>query len=93
MEVINDYNDQLFLILERQLMKKIFTNKLKLNPSKDPPPKSFMDILNRWKFIRNLKGVMVDALILEKSYMCQEIIDMSTLKDIFDFEKNVDFLQ
>jgi hypothetical protein len=92
-EVVNDYNDQLFPILERQLMKKFFTDKLKLNLSKDPPPKSLMDILNRWKFIRNPKGVMADAFILENSYMCQEITNMSTLKEVFDFERYVYFLQ
>jgi hypothetical protein len=92
-EVANDYNDQLFLVLERQLMKKIFMDKLKLNPSKDPQPKSFMDILNRWKFIRIPKGIMVDAFILENSYKCKKITNMFTLKEVFDFERNVEFFQ
>jgi hypothetical protein len=46
-------------------MKKKFTDKLKLNLSKNSSPKSFMNILYMWKFIRNPKGVMVDAFILE----------------------------
>lgn len=39
------------------------------------------------------KGVLVDALFFENSYRCQEIMDMSTLKQILDFENNVDFFQ
>lgn len=91
MEVTNDYNNQLFPILGRQLMKKKFTDKLKLNLSKNSSPKSFMNILYMWKFIRNPKGVMADAFILENLQRCQEIIDMFTLKEVFDFERYIDF--
>jgi hypothetical protein len=69
----NDYSDQLFTIFERQLSKKFFMDKLKLNPSKDPPPKSFMDMLKRWNSNKNPQGVMVDALVLDNSYKCQEV--------------------
>lgn len=92
-EVANDYNDKLFMILEQQLIKKFFTNKLKLNPSKDSPPLSFVDTLRRWKSSKNPKGVLVDALVFENSYKCQEITNISTLKEILDFERTVDFLQ
>jgi hypothetical protein len=36
-EATKEYKDQLFMILEQQLTKTNFSNKLKLNPSKDPP--------------------------------------------------------
>jgi hypothetical protein len=64
---------------------------LKLNPSKDPPPLSFVNTLRRWKSSKNLEGVLVDALVFDNSYKCQEIMDMSTLKEILDFEKTIDF--
>jgi hypothetical protein len=64
---------------------------LKLNPSKDPPPPSFVNTLRRWKSSKNPEGVLVDALVFDNSYKCQEITDMSTLKEILDFEKTIDF--
>jgi hypothetical protein len=56
--------------LEWQVLKKFFTNELKMNPSKDPPAKSFMDTLRRWKFNKNLEGMLATALVLKNSYMC-----------------------
>jgi hypothetical protein len=75
------------------LPKKNFTDKLKLNPSNDPPSKSFDDTLMRWKLSRDPGAVQVDALVLKNSYRCLEIIDMFTLREIFDLERNADFLQ
>jgi len=69
-ESANDYNDQLFKILKQQLTKKFFINKLKLNPSKDPPPLSFIDTLRRWKSNKNHEGMLVNALVLKNSYRC-----------------------
>jgi hypothetical protein len=69
-ECANDYNDKLFKVLERQLTKKNFINKLKLNPSKDPPPLSFVDTLRRWKPSKNHKGVLANALVVKNSYRC-----------------------
>jgi hypothetical protein len=66
---------------------------VKLNPSKDPPPKSFEYTLKRWKLNKDHGGVQANALVLKNSYRCQEIANMSTLKEILDLEKNVDFLQ
>jgi hypothetical protein len=51
-EATKEYKDQ-FMILEQQLTKENFTNKLKLNPSKDPPPSSFVNTLRRWKSRKN----------------------------------------
>lgn len=73
--------------------KENFTDKLKLNPSNDPPSKSFDDTLMRWKLNWDPGGVQVDALVLKNSYRCLEIVEMFTLKEIFDLERNVDFLQ
>jgi hypothetical protein len=55
------------------MMEKLFIDILKLNPSKYTPPKSFMDILKRWKSIKNHEGIMVDAFVLDNFYKCQEI--------------------
>jgi hypothetical protein len=74
------------------LTKKIFIDKLKLNPSKDPPPTSFVDTLRRWKSSINHEDVLAAALVFENSYRCQEIVDMFTLKEIFYYEKTIDFL-
>jgi hypothetical protein len=46
-----------------------------------------MDILNRWKFIRDPKGIMAEAFILENLYMCQEIINMFALKEVLILRK------
>jgi hypothetical protein len=59
----------------------------------DPPPKSFEDTLKRWKLSKDLGGVQANALVLKNSYRCQEITNMSTLREILDLKKNVDFLQ
>ncbi len=91
MEAAKEYKDQLFMILEQQLTKEIFINKLKLNPSKDLPPPSFVNTLRRWKSSKNLEGGLVDALVFENSYKCQEITNMSTLKEIIDFEETIDY--
>jgi hypothetical protein len=49
---------------------KKFPDELKLNPSKDLPPKSFMDTLRRWKSSKNLEGVLANALAFKNSYSC-----------------------
>jgi hypothetical protein len=66
----NDYNDQLFKIVEWQLIKKNFIDKLKLNPSKDLPPLSSIDTLRRWKSTKNHEGMLANALVFENSYKC-----------------------
>jgi hypothetical protein len=75
----------------QHLPRKFFIDRLKLNPWNDPPPKSFDNILMRWKLSRDHGGVQANALVLENSYRCLEIADMFTLREIFDLEKNVDF--
>jgi hypothetical protein len=57
----------LFTILEQQLPNKLFIDKLKLNPSKDPPPKSFEYTLKRWKLNKDPRGVQVNALVSKNS--------------------------
>jgi hypothetical protein len=74
------------------MMKNVFIDILKLNPLKDPPPKSFMDTLKSWTSIKNHESIMVDAFVLVNFYKCQEITDMYILKEVLDLERNVDFL-
>jgi hypothetical protein len=65
-ESVNDYKNQLLKILEWKLTKKTFTKKLKLNPSKDPPPLSFVDTLRMWKSSKNHEGMLANALVFEE---------------------------
>jgi len=41
----NDYIDVMFMLMERQLPKSFFVQKVKLNPLKDPLPKMFIETL------------------------------------------------
>ncbi len=41
----NDYIDVMFMLMERQLSKSFFVQKVKLNPSKDPHPRMFIETL------------------------------------------------
>jgi hypothetical protein len=41
-----------------------------MNPSKDPPPKVFIEILKQWITTQSLTKTMVDTLIFENYYKC-----------------------
>jgi len=55
-----------------------------MNPSKDPPPKVFIDVLKEWITTQSLTKTMVNTLILENYYKCYEIIDIFNLKEVFN---------
>ncbi len=73
-------NDVLFKLLERTLPKSFFEGKLKLNPSKDPPPKNFVEVLKQWVSKRN--PISSKAPKLDNYYKCFEICDMSDLREV-----------
>jgi len=64
-----------------------------MNPSKDPPPKVFIDVLKEWITTQSLTKTMVNTLILENYYKCYEIIDIFNLKEVFNNDMIVKFLQ
>jgi hypothetical protein len=57
---------------------------VKLNPSKDPPPRMFTETLRI--------PIKREALSLNNHYKCMEIGNMSGLREVLEFNSTVEFL-
>jgi hypothetical protein len=55
-----------------------------LNPTPEPPPQSFMDVLKRWIQNTNQDVMMIKVILLNTHYKYSALTTMSDIKAIVD---------
>jgi hypothetical protein len=85
--------DKMFLlILDMELFKKLYSKKMKLNPSNKVPPSGFKYTLLKWVQSAIPHALIAEEILFDTHYKFDRVGSMAKLKEVIEMHNLVSFL-